>query len=298
MQREPEESVRDPTGPEELTPDQQTEFSRIIDTMTEAVTEDPQSCLRFLDLLADNPDYGVNNSLLVLSQNPAAAIMHSREEWERLGRRVRKDAQGIRIRVQGIIGLGVDRRQGLVLGAVYDASQTYGRKLVPHPDLAPDSPETAELFRTFCAASPFGVHIFPKMTQDAVYGGWGHGISVSADLPPDKAFAALARETHHGLETIGYSFRIYDREHGKLDAECVSYMLCRSMGIPCAIPDVSGIASQYAGVALKDRRTNLKAMRENFTIMRDKILEALPPKEIVQSGQKKASGQRKREAVR
>ncbi|MBQ9349127.1 MAG: hypothetical protein IJT94_17610 [Oscillibacter sp.] len=298
MQREPEESVRDPTESKELTPAQQTEFARKIDTMTEAVTEDPQSCLRFLDVLADNPDYGVNDTLLALSQNPDATLIHSREEWERMGRRVRRDAQGMQVRVQGIIGLGVERRRGWLLGVVYDASQTYGRKLVPRPALAPDSPETAELFRTFCAASPFGVHIFPEMEQDAVYGGWGHGISVSADLPPDKAFAALARETHHGLETIGYSYRIYDRKDGELDADCVSYMLCRSMGIPCAVPDVSGIASRYAGVALKERRTNLKAMRDNFTIMRDRILEALPPKEIVQNGRKKASGQRKREAVR
>ena len=299
MQREPEEAARDPTGPEELTPGQLAEFARMIDTMTEAVTEDPQSCLSLLDMLADNPDYGVNNGLLVLSQNPSATFIHSREEWERLGRRVRKDAQGIQIRVQGIIGLGVERRRGWVLGTVYDASQTYGRKLVPRPALAPDSPEMERAFQALYKESPFRAFIHPDETRDAHYNEFRFRITLAPNQPPDKAFAALAREIHHSMVANTGAFRVYSRKDYELEAECFSYMLCRNMGVPCERPDVSDIARQYSGVALDDRRENLKEMRENLLIMRNRLLKELSPKEKAQSGQEKQNaGQRRNTAVR
>lgn len=299
MQKEPEEAARDPTGPEGLTPDQQTEFARMIDTMTEAVTENPQSFLSLLNMLADNPDYGVNNSLLVLSQNPAATIIHSREEWETLDRSLREDAQGIQIRVQGIIGLGAERRRGWVLGAVYDASQTCGRKLVPRPALAPDSPEMERAFQALYKESPFRAIIHPDETRDAHYNEYRFRITLAPNQPPHKAFAALAREIHHAMEANTGAFRMYSRKDYELDAECFSYMLCRNMGVPCDRPDLSGISSQYSGVALEDRRENLKEMRENLLIMRNRLLKELPPQEKVQTGQEKQTGgKRKKETVR
>lgn len=95
------------------------------------------------------------------------------------------------------------------------------------------------------------------------------------------------------------AFRVYSRKDYELDAECFSYMLCRNMGVPCERPDVSDIASQYSGVALDDRRENLKEMRENLLIMRNRLLKELSPKEKAQSGQEKQNaGQRRNTAVR
>ena len=79
------------------------------------------------------------------------------------------------------------------------------------------------------------------MYQDAVYDPKTQSITVSSRLIDSKIFAALSREiVHAGIHDHG-RYPYYTREDCAMDAESVSYMLCRNFGVETPQPDVSRV---------------------------------------------------------
>lgn len=92
------------------------------------------------------------------------------------------------------------------------------------------------------------------MYQDAVYDPKTQSITVSSRLIDSKIFAALSREiVHAGIHDHG-SYPYYTREDCAMDAESVSYMLCRNFGVETPQPDVSRVGQVFDGMEVQDRR--------------------------------------------
>lgn len=93
------------------------------------------------------------------------------------------------------------------------------------------------------------------MYQDAVYDPKTQSITVSSRLIDSKIFAALSREiVHAGIHDHG-RYPYYTREDCAMDAESVSYMLCRNFGVePAARCEPRGAGIRRHGGAGSPRR--------------------------------------------
>ena len=65
------------------------------------VTSEPGAYLRYLDTQAINPRYSASNVMLAMAQNPEITYINSLEVWNRLGRSVNRDENGMGIIANG-----------------------------------------------------------------------------------------------------------------------------------------------------------------------------------------------------
>ena len=68
------------------------------------VTSEPGAYLHYLDTQAINPRYSASNVMLAMAQNPDITYINSLEVWNRLGRSVNRDENGMKIRVSDTYG--------------------------------------------------------------------------------------------------------------------------------------------------------------------------------------------------
>ena len=110
-------------------------------------------------------------------------------------------------------------------------TQTHGKAGVPALSLKDNTPEMDAALRRLLDSSPVPVVTSSTMYQDAVYDPKTQSITVSSRLIDSKIFAALSREiVHAGIHDHG-RYPYYTREDCAMDAESVSYMLCRNFGV-------------------------------------------------------------------
>ena len=62
-------------------------------------TIDPNAYLHYLDVQADNPRYSASNILLAMEQNPEITYINSLKGWNELGRSVKREETGLKVRV-------------------------------------------------------------------------------------------------------------------------------------------------------------------------------------------------------
>ena len=136
---------------------------------------------------------------------------------------------------------------GYKIGRVFDISQTHGKAGVPALSLKDNTPEMDAALRRLAGQLPVPVVTSSTMYQDAVYDPKTQSITVSSRLIDSKIFAALSREiVHAGIHDHG-RYPYYTREDCAMDAESVSYMLCRNFGVEAPQPDVSRVGQVFDG---------------------------------------------------
>lgn len=75
------------------------ELGQLSDDAVMRVTSEPGAYLHYLDTQAINPRYSASNVMLAMAQNPEITYINSLEVWNRLGRSVNRDENGMKIRV-------------------------------------------------------------------------------------------------------------------------------------------------------------------------------------------------------
>ena len=71
----------------------------------------------------------------------------------------------------------------------------------------------------------------------------------------------------------------FDRETYRVDAESVSYMLCRRFGVDCKPPQATELAQLYEGYEPSDRGEALEQLRKTTRNMGDGIDRAIQPRQ-------------------
>ena len=100
---------------------------------------------------------------------------------------------------------------------------------------------------------------------------------VSGYITDSAAFRALSREiVHAGIHDHG-NFPYYSRESCALGADSVSYMLCRSYGVPCDKPKVTDLVEMFDGMGARDRTSVLANFQQTFAAQRASIQRGLMP---------------------
>ena len=240
---------------------------------------------KYLDTQAINPRYSASNVMLAMAQNPEITYINSLEVWNRLGRSVNRDENGMKIRVSDTYVKDGREYHGYKIGRVFDISQTHGKAGVPALSLKDNTPEMDAALRRLLDSSPVPVVTSSTMYQDAVYDPKTQSITVSSRLIDSKIFAALSREiVHAGIHDHG-RYPYYTREDCAMDAESVSYMLCRNFGVETPQPDVSRVGQMFDGMEVQDRRGVVDSLQKYFRKLQNDIQREISPQERKQPEQ-------------
>lgn len=253
------------------------ELNRLSDETVMRTTTEPEAYLRYLELQAENPAYSAGNILLALAQNPEATVIHSLEHWNKLGRSIKPQETGMKVRVSDPYEKDGRKLYGYKVGRAFDVSQTTGAELPEKLSIAENTPEMDAALRRLIRMSPVPVRTSSEIEADAVYNPKEKVIEVKADLTDAENFSALAREIYHASSHENNKAIEYDRGENEMDAASVSYMLCVSMGVGCEAPDVSEVAAFYTDMEPKDRRDIFDGMRQSFRSMQKDITQELAP---------------------
>ena len=261
------------------------ELGQLSDDAVMHVTSEPGAYLHYLDTQAINPRYSASNVMLAMAQNPEITYINSLEVWNRLGRSVNRDENGMKIRVSDTYVKDGREYHGYKIGRVFDISQTHGKAGVPALSLKDNTPEMDAALRRLLDSSPVPVVTSSTMYQDAVYDPKTQSITVSSRLIDSKIFAALSREiVHAGIHDHG-RYPYYTREDCAMDAESVSYMLCRNFGVDTPQPDVSRVGQVFDGMEVQDRRGVVDSLQKYFRKLQNDIQREISPQERKQPEQ-------------
>ena len=223
--------------------------------------------------------------MLAMAQNPEITYINSLEVWNRLGRSVNRDENGMKIRVSDTYVKDGREYHGYKIGRVFDVTQTHGKAGVPALSLKDNTPEMDAALRRLLDSSPVPVVTSSTMYQDAVYDPKTQSITVSSRLIDSKIFAALSREiVHAGIHDHG-RYPYYTREDCAMDAESVSYMLCRNFGVDTPQPDVSRVGQVFDGMEVQDRRGVVDSLQKYFRKLQNDIQREISPQERKQPEQ-------------
>ena len=70
-----------------------------------------------------------------------------------------------------------------------------------------------------------------------------------------------------------------------MDAECVSYMLCRNFGVDTPQPNVSRVGQIFDGMEAQDRRSVVDSLQKIFHRLQKDIQREISPQERKQPEQ-------------
>ena len=102
---------------------------------------------------------------------------------------------------------------------------------------------------------------------------------INPNTSDQEAFAAIATEIalvrfHNKGRSAGYS-----REDCELDAQSVSYILCRRFGIEREKPDMSRLSELYAGWPTPDRKQALDSIQDMSKMIGRSIEKSVTPQQ-------------------
>ena len=226
------------------------------DAAATEITSKPELYAKYLDMQGDNLTYSAGNVALVMAQAPDATIFGTPDRWAKLGRSVSLDEKDnpIKIFVRSNYGKSYN------IGNAYDISQTRGRDLHPRM-LADGTPEMETALKTLINHAVVPVEAKPELTQPAYYDDAALKLYINPDTPDSAAFATIATEIalcrFHAKGAYDY-----DRAENLLDAQSISYVMCKRFGIPTEKPDLSNLGALYRGYTPDDRWHALSRIQE------------------------------------
>ena len=218
------------------------------------ITTHPEAYARYLDMQGDNPTYSAGNIALAMVQDPEATIFGTRERWKSLNRGVLDTERGKGFKIFARSPYG----RGYTLTEAYDIRQTQGRE--PHPPvLRDDTKEMAAALRALLNYAPVPVVSDEDLPVAAYYD--MKELAINPAFSDSEAFSAIAAEIAHArFHAKGYN-AAYVREDSDLDAQSISYILCRRFGVKRDVPDLSRLGCLYGGWDAPDRRSALDQLQ-------------------------------------
>lgn len=236
------------------------------------ITTDPEVYARYLDVQGDNPVYSSGNIAMVMMQNPEATIFGTTDRWKALGRSVLEDERdnGANIFTKSPSGRSYN------LTPVYDVTQTEGRAL-RQPQLQDDSPEMEAALSALLNFSRVPVVAEDELDVPARYDPKDMTITVNPGYTDSQVFAAVAAEIAHSrFHDRGFN-RAYRYENYELNAQSVSYILCRRFGVEREQPDASHLPGLFRGCGIQERQEALKGIQGMSRQIGGAIDKALAP---------------------
>ena len=221
------------------------------------ITSKPDAYARYLEMQGDNPAYSAGNIALVMFGNPEATVFGTRDRWKTLNRSVMDSEKnsGVKIFARSPVG------RGYTLTDAYDIKQTQGRD-ISRIVLQNDSKEMETALTTVLNYAVVPVVIDKELPTPAFYDAANLELAINPDYPDNEAFAAITAEVAHSRLHAKGANPGYDRGECELDAQSISYILCRRYGIERPMPDMSNLAALYEGWEAQECRQALDTIQD------------------------------------
>ena len=244
------------------------------DTAVSQIAQHPEAYAAYLDCQGDNLMYSVGNIALALFQKPEVTRFGTAERWKSLGRTVLQSerSKGFQIFARSSFG------KGYQLTDAYDISQTQGRELT-NTGIQNGSKEMEQAMETVLNYSAVPVVIDENMDVPAFYDQENLELAVNPRYPDNEAFSAIATEVAHSRFHNKGRNPFYNREESELDAQSVSYILCRRYEVKREIPDLSNLEQLYDGWSSEEVRRALDSVQGLCKQMGNSIDRNLEPKQ-------------------
>ena len=220
------------------------------------IATNPEAYARYLSMQGDNPMYSAGNIALAMIQDPQATMFATTDRWRTLGRNVAEmeKSSGIQIFARSPLEKGYTLTND-------DITQTTGRD-VKRTELKNGTPGMETALATLLNYSVVPVVVDNDLPTPAFYDSQSMELAIQPNYPDNEAFAAIATEIalarfHNKGANTGYN-----REECTLDADSVSYILCRRFGIDRNPPDLSNLGDLYEGWDAQDVRQALTSIQE------------------------------------
>ena len=221
------------------------------------ITSNPEAYGLYLDLQGNNPTYSAGNLALVMLLKPEATAIGTRERWKLAGRSILDSEVKNSVKIFARSPTG----KGYILADAYDVTQTAGRpiKQITLEDGSKAMEEATKRLLNFSAA-PLAIN--KEMEMSAYYDEERMELNINPNYPDHEAFAAIAAEVAHSRfhakgRNVNYAHELYD-----LDAQSVSYILCKHFGIERELPDLSRLQELYEGWEPEERKSGLNCIQE------------------------------------
>lgn len=236
------------------------------------ITSSPDAYARYLEMQGDNPAYSAGNIALVMFGNPDATVFGTRDRWKSLNRSVvdSEKNNGVKIFARSPMG------RGYTLADAYDIKQTQGRE-VKFTTLQNDTREMEMALTTLLNYAVVPVVIDKELPVPAYYDQGNLELAINPDYPDNEAFAAIAAEVAQSRFHGKGANPGYERGEFELDAQSVSFILCRRYGVDRPVPDLSGLSKLYEGWEPQERRQaldNIQNTSKQFGRSIEKNLES------------------------
>lgn len=218
----------------------------------EMIVSDPDQYIRYLTMQGDNPTYSAGNVAIVLAGMRDATIFGTRDRWQALGRTVMIDEQD-----QGTKIFARDARtKAYALADAYDISQTQGRDL-KQKVLRENTPDMDTALKTLLNYSKAEPVVDKEMDAAAFFDEEKRELAINPDFSDQEAFASIAAE----VALTRFHDKGYNREYSwsryELDAQSVSFILCRRYGIEPMQPNMERLRERFVGMSTDECRTVL-----------------------------------------
>jgi len=226
------------------------------DTGIVLIATDPDSYIRYLSMQGDNPTYSAGNVAIALVGLPKGATMFgTAERWKTLHRTVKEDAVGVNIFARD------QQSKQYTLAEAYDVSQTQGQE-IKQTIFVNDSKEMTSALETLLNFSKVKPVADKELATPAYYDEERKELAINPEYPDNEAFASIAAEValtrfHDKGRNPNYSWSRYE-----LDAQSVSYILCRRFGIEPKVPNMERLAERFEGMTSEDAKKVLDGIQD------------------------------------
>lgn len=223
----------------------------------EMIVSDPSQYIRYLTMQGDNPTYSAGNVAIVLAGMEGATVFGTRDRWQTLGRSVMAEEQGCGVKIFARDA----RTKAYALTDAYDVSQTQGKD-VKHKTLRENSMEMTSALKTLLNYSKAEPAVDRDMDAPAFFDEEKKELAINPNYLDQEAFAAIAAEValtryHDKGYNPDYSWSRYE-----LDAQSVSYILCRRYGIEPKMPNMERLPERFGGMTLDECKSVLDKIQD------------------------------------
>ncbi len=204
---------------------------------------------KYLNVMSQFHRYSLHNVCMILRHRPEATRVAGYKTWQKVKRQVNRGEKGIPIIVprpykkEAKDPLTGERKteEGVYFGVgyVFDVAQTSGEPLPTAPEWDTQGEEGAELGNRLTAcAEHFGVSVeeaeLPSGCQGVSMGG---RIALRPGITPLGKATTLSHELAHEMLHQGNAEAFQDRSASEMEAEAVSYVVCRHFGLQTNAPN-------------------------------------------------------------
>ena len=218
---------------------------------------DPAQYIRYLTMQGDNPAYSAGNVAIVLAGMEKATVFGTRDRWQSLGRTVLPEEQdhGVKIFARDA------RTKAYSLTDAYDVSQTQVKDL-KHRALREDSAEMSSALQTLLNYSKAEPAVDRGLDAPAFFDEDKRELAINPNYTDPEAFASIAAE----VALTRYHDKGYNRDYSwaryELDAQSVSYILCRRYGVEPKQPNLERLGERFAGMDMDECKSVLDKIQD------------------------------------